>query len=68
MRTLIGHEECLQYILEKCAHWKVLIVKIQISEKWHRLSFNQEIPCVYPFPGYCSSSDTHNIWLFFKEE
>ena len=56
-------------ITETCPLKKLMvIVKIQISEKWRRLSFNQEIPCVYPFPGYCSCSDTRNIWLFFKEE
>ena len=29
---------------------------MQISEKWLKLSVNQEIPSVYPFPGYCSCS------------
>ena len=45
-----------------------LIVKMQISEKWRKLSVNQEILHDYPFPGYCSCSDTHNICLFFDKE
>ena len=39
-----------------------------VSEKWRKLSVNQEIPWVYPFPGYCSCSDIRNICLFFDEE
>ena len=54
--------------LQKRAHWKTSIVKIQISEKWRKLSVNQEIPLVYPFSGYCSCSDTRNICLFFDKE
>jgi len=54
--------------LLKRTHWKMLIAKMQISEKWHILSVNQEIPSVYPFAGYCSCSDTCTICLFFKEE
>ena len=42
---------------------KPSIMKMEISEKWRKLSVNQEIPCVYPFPGYCSCSDTRNICL-----
>ena len=31
MHALIGElEECLQYLLQKRAHWKMLIMKIQI--------------------------------------
>ena len=49
--------------LQKSAYSKPSIMKMQISEKWRKLSVNQEIPCVYPFPGYCSCSDTRNICL-----
>ena len=41
---------------------------MQISEKWRKLSVNQEILHDYPFPGYCSCSDTRNICLFFDKE
>ena len=27
---------------------------IDDHEKWHSESVNQEIPCVYPFPDFCS--------------
>ena len=54
--------------LQKRAHWKTSIVEIQMGEKWVRKSVNEEIPCVYPLPGYCSGSDTRNIWLFFEEQ
>ena len=54
--------------LQKRAHSKTLIVKMQISEKWRQFSVNQEISWVYPFPGYCSCSDIRNICLFFDEE
>ena len=26
---------------------------MQMSQKWRRESVNQQIPFVYPFPGYC---------------
>ena len=65
---LVKRSVCNTYYRNEPIEKIMLIVKIQISEKWRRLSFNQEIPCVYPFPGYCSCSDTCNIWLFFKEE
>lgn len=35
-----------------------------MSEKYRRKFVNQEIPSVYPFPGYCS----RNIKLFFEKE
>ena len=54
--------------LQKRAHSKTSIVKMQISEKWRQFSVNQEISWVYPFPGYCSCSDIRNICLFFDEE
>ena len=41
---------------------------MQISEKWRKLSVNQEILHDYPFPGYYSCSDTCNICLFFDKE
>ena len=49
--------------LQKSAYSKPSIMKMQIREKWRKLSVNQEIPCVYPFPGYCSCSDTRNICM-----
>ena len=41
------------------------------ANKWKcrtTFSVNQQISSVYPFPGHCSWSDTHNIWPFFEEE
>ena len=30
--------------LQKRAHWKMLIVKMQMSKKWHKKIVNQDIP------------------------
>ena len=57
----------IQMSLQKCTHWKT-IKTMQIREKWCRKGVNQEIPCVYPFPGLRSCSEIHSIWLFFEEE
>jgi len=50
--------------LQKRAHWKMLIVKMQMSEKWHRKIVNQDIHFVVIVPaqtpttfGYSSKKD-----------
>lgn len=54
--------------LQKCTHWKTLIVKVEMSGKWRGKTVNQETPCVCPFTGYCSCSDTNHSSLFFEKE
>ena len=68
LRLTLGERKYWQKTLQKRGHSKTSIVKMQISKQWCKLSVNQEIPCVYSFPGYCSCSDSCNICLFFNEE
>ena len=41
-RVVSVRNGCIPF--QKCTHWKTLVVKMQISKKWHKKIVNQDIP------------------------